>query len=94
MPKAIWNGVVLAESGDTLVIEGNHYFPPHALRPEFFRVSATTTTCPWKGEAHYYNVQVDGKTIPDAAWYYPNPKPEAQHLEGRVAFGKGVRVEV
>ncbi|MBW3599607.1 MAG: DUF427 domain-containing protein [Planctomycetes bacterium] len=93
MPKAIWNGVVLAESDDTIVVEGNHYFPPQALRREHFRDSETTTTCPWKGEAHYYTLEVDGQSNPDAAWHYPQAKEAAKHIEGRVAFWKGVTVD-
>ena len=94
MPKAIWNGAVLAESEDTIVVEGNHYFPPQALKREFFRDSETTTTCPWKGEARYYTIEVDGQTNRDAAWHYPAAKEAARHIEGRVAFWKGVKVEV
>lgn len=94
MPKAIWNGAVLAESDDTIVVEGNHYFPPAALKREFFEESETTTICPWKGEAHYYTIEVDGQRNPDAAWYYPTAKEAAKNIEGRVAFWKGVKVEV
>ncbi len=91
--KAIWNGAVLAESDDTVVVEGNHYFPPEALNKEFFRESATHTTCPWKGEASYYDVVVGGEENRDAAWYYPETKEAANHVRGRVAFWRGVRVE-
>jgi uncharacterized protein (DUF427 family) len=94
MPKAIWNGAVLAESDDTIVVEGNHYFPPEALKREYFRESDTTTTCPWKGEARYYTLEVDGQSNPDAAWRYPAASEAARHIEGRVAFWKGVKVEV
>lgn len=90
--RATWNGAVLAESEDTVVVEGNHYFPPSALRNEFFRPSRTTSVCAWKGTASYYDVVVDGKVNPDAAWYYPDAKPEAKKIEGRVAFWKGVEV--
>jgi len=90
--KAIWNGVVIAESADTVVVEGNHYFPPDAIKPEFFRASATTSVCGWKGLASYYTVSVKGQDNPDAAWYYPTPKPEAAQIAGRVAFWKGVSV--
>jgi uncharacterized protein (DUF427 family) len=93
MAKAVWNGVVLAESDETIVVEGNYYFPPKSLRREYFRESATRTTCPWKGEAHYYTIHVDGQTNPDAAWYYPRPEDAAKHIEDRVAFWKGVTVE-
>ena len=72
--KAIWNNTVIAESNDTVVVEGNHYFPKEAIKPEFFKDSTTQTTCPWKGLASYYSLDVDGKANPDAAWYYPQPK--------------------
>lgn len=93
MPKATWNGAVLADSPDTVVVEGNHYFPPDALDRRFFRDSPTHTTCGWKGLASYYHVEVDGQTNRDAAWYYPDPKPAAAEIAGRVAFWKGVKVE-
>jgi len=91
--KAIWNGKVLAESQDTVVVEGNHYFPVEALNRAYFRESSTHTTCPWKGVASYFNLEVDGKRNPDAAWYYPDTKAAANHIRGRVAFWKGVKVE-
>lgn len=91
--RAVWNGQVLAESDDTVVVEGNHYFPPESLNKEFFSGSDTQTTCPWKGLASYYTVTVDGKDNPDAAWYYPQPKDEAEHVRDRVAFWHGVSVE-
>jgi uncharacterized protein (DUF427 family) len=90
--KAIWKGQVLAESDDTVVVEGNHYFPAAALRREHFRESATHTTCPWKGSASYYDVVVGEAVNRDAAWYYPAPKPAAANVAGRVAFWKGVEV--
>ena len=90
--KAIWNGAVLAESDDTVVVEGNHYFPADSLNREHFEESAKHTTCHWKGVASYYTVVVDGVRNPDAAWYYPSPKPAAAEIEGRVAFWRGVRV--
>ena len=90
--KAIWNGQVLAESDDTVVVEGNHYFPQQAINREFFQDSASHTTCPWKGVASYYTVQVDGKTNPDAAWFYPEPKDAAKQIKDHVAFWKGVKV--
>ena len=90
--KVTWNGQVIAESEDTIVVEGNHYFPPDAVRKMFFTPSGTHTTCPWKGVASYYTVQVDGKENADAAWYYPHPKESAKNIEGRVAFWKGVQV--
>ena len=91
--KATWNGTTLAESDDTVVVEGNHYFPSDSLRREHFSPSETRTTCPWKGEASYYNVQVNGETNRDAAWYYPTPKEAATQIKDRVAFWKGVTVE-
>jgi len=93
MPKAIWNNAVIAESDQTEMVEGNHYFPPDSLRKEYFRDSKTHSVCPWKGTASYYTLQVDGKENPDAAWYYPDPKAAASRIEGRVAFWKGVKVE-
>jgi uncharacterized protein (DUF427 family) len=84
--KAIWNGTVIAESDATEVVEGNHYFPANAVKREFFRDSATHSTCPWKGVASYYTLDVNGKTNPDAAWYYPAPKDAAKNITGRVAF--------
>ena len=91
--KATWNGAVLAESDRTVVVEGNHYFPPDAVRMEYMKPSATHTSCPWKGTASYYTVDVEGKQNPDAAWYYPQPKDAARQIAGHVAFWKGVRVE-
>jgi uncharacterized protein (DUF427 family) len=93
MAKAIWNGAVIAESEQTVVVEGNHYFPPQAVRQEYLRPSSTHTTCAWKGQASYYDVVVDGQTNPDAAWYYPSPLPAAQTITGYVAFWKGVTVQ-
>ena len=90
--KATWNGTVLAESDDTVIVEGNHYFPPEALKREALAPSAHRTTCPWKGEAHYYDVVAGGKTNANAAWYYPEPKDAAAEIKGRVAFWKGVEV--
>ena len=91
--KATWKGSVLAESDDTVVVEGNHYFPPESLKREHFRESATHTTCPWKGEASYYDVVVNGEVNRDAAWFYPETKEAANNIRGRVAFWRGVRVE-
>jgi uncharacterized protein (DUF427 family) len=91
--KASWNGATIAESDDTVVIEGNHYFPRDAIRQEYFQDSNTHSTCPWKGEASYFNVVVGGETNKDAAWYYPSPKPAAEEIKDRVAFWKGVKVE-
>jgi uncharacterized protein (DUF427 family) len=93
MAKAVWNGAVLAESDQTIVVEGNHYFPPDAVHNEYFTASDMHTTCPWKGLASYYNVEVEGKANPNAAWYYPTPKNAAKEIAGYVAFWKGVRVE-
>ena len=91
--KATWKGAVLAESDDTVVVEGNHYFPADAINREHFRESETHTTCPWKGVASYYDVLVGDEVNADAAWYYPEPKDAAKEIKGRVAFWRGVRVE-
>ena len=91
--KATWNNAVLAESDKTVVVEGNHYFPLEAINKEHFQPSDTHTTCPWKGEASYYNVVVDGQVNKDAAWYYPQPKDAAAEIKDHVAFWRGVRVE-
>ena len=92
MPKAVWNGAVLAESDDTVVVEGNHYFPRHSLNWEYFSESEARTVCPWKGTAHYYTVVVNGERNADAAWYYPEPKEAASEIRDRVAFWRGVQV--
>lgn len=94
MPRAIWNGAVLAESDRCVVVEGNQYFPADAINSEYFQPSDTHTTCPWKGVASYYNVVVDGKVNKDAAWYYPTPKDAAKQITGHIAFWRGVQVEV
>ncbi len=91
--KAIWNNKVIAESNDTIVIEGNHYFPADAIHKQFFKPSDTHTMCPWKGEASYYTVEVDGQENKDAAWYYPKTSELARSIEGYVAFWRGVKVE-
>lgn len=91
--RAVWNGAVLAESNDTIVVEGNHYFPPESLNRQYFTASATHTVCPWKGVASYHTLTVDGVTNPDAAWFYPHPLPLARKVKDRVAFWHGVRVE-
>jgi uncharacterized protein (DUF427 family) len=93
MARATWNGVTLAESAATEVVEGNHYFPSDSIRREYFRESQTHTVCPWKGAASYYDVVVNGAVNPDAAWYYPSPKAAAQNIAGYVAFWKGIRVD-
>ena len=90
--KAIWNGVTLAESSDTIVIEGNHYFPPDSIKNQYFAPSTKTTICPWKGTANYYSLDVGGKTNKDAAWYYPQPKSAAAEIRDYVAFWRGVDV--
>ena len=90
--KAIWNGQIIAESNDTVVIENNHYFPPNTIKKEFFKESNTHTVCPWKGQASYYSLEVDGQSNPDAAWYYPSTSHAAKAIEGYVAFWKGVTV--
>ena len=93
MPKAIWNDTLLAESDQTIVVEGNHYFPPDSLKTEFFEPSATTSVCPWKGTASYYSLQVGGQRNADAAWFYRSPKDAAKQIKDHVAFWKGVTVE-
>lgn len=92
MMKAIWNGKVIAESNDTVVIEGNHYFPVDSIKKEYFSDSTSHTVCPWKGTASYFSVRVDGKVNADAAWYYEEPKEAAKVIKDRVAFWKGVEV--
>jgi len=93
MPKAIWNGAVLAESDNCQVVEGNQYFPPDSLNMEYFKPSDKTTSCPWKGTASYYTIEVDGQTNPDAAWVYRDPKSGASNIKDHVAFWRGVTVE-
>ncbi len=90
--KAIWNDTVLAESNDTVVVENNHYFPPSSLKREYFSSSSKHTHCPWKGEAHYYSISVDGNDNEDAAWFYPQPKEAAMQIKDRVAFWRGVSI--
>jgi len=90
--KAIYNNQVLAESEETIVVENNHYFPAESINKAYFKDSSKHTTCPWKGEASYYSLEVDGKTNPDAAWYYPEPKDAAKQIKDHVAFWKGVEV--
>lgn len=92
MVQAIWNGAVIAESDDTVVVEGNHYFPAEAVRKDLLRPSEHTTVCGWKGTANYHDIHVDGKTNAGAAWYYAEPKTEARDIAGRIAFWKGVEV--
>ena len=92
MVKAIWNGVTIADSDDTVVVENNHYFPIDSIDPALLKPSATTTVCGWKGTANYYTVDAGGAKNADAAWYYPAPKDAAANIKGRVAFWKGVKV--
>lgn len=94
MPRAIWNDTVLAESDRCVVVEGNQYFPPDAIKEEYFQPSDTHTTCPWKGVASYCNVVVNGQVNKDAVWFYPNPKDAAKQIKGHYAFWRGVQVEV
>ena len=91
--KAIWNGQVIAESNDTIEIEKNQYFPPDSVYKSYFTESETTSICHWKGEAHYFNVKVNGEINEDAAWYYPSPKKEAEQIKDYVAFWRGVKIE-
>jgi uncharacterized protein (DUF427 family) len=91
--KATWNGAILAESDRTIVVEGNHYFPPDAVEREFLQSSDTHTICAWKGEASYLAIAVEGETNPDAAWFYPSPKPAAAEIKNYVAFWRGVKIE-
>lgn len=95
MPKAIWNGVVLAESDRCETVEGNFYFPPDSIKSEYFKPTDTHTTCPWKGVADYFTLEVNGQTLADAAWTYPEAKERAKHFQGYVAFykNKGVTIE-
>ncbi len=93
MPKAIWNNTTLAESHETIIVEGNHYFPPDTVHSEYFQPSSNHTVCSWKGTASYYDVVVDGQVNRDAAWYYPKPSPAANKIAGYVAFWRGVQVK-
>jgi uncharacterized protein (DUF427 family) len=91
--KAVWKNAVLAESSDTVIVEGNHYFPPEAVNRQYLRPSDTHTTCPWKGLASYYHIEVDGEINKDAAWYYSDPKDAANNIKSYIAFWKGVEVK-
>ena len=91
--KAIWNNTVIAESDDTVIIENNHYFPAESIKKEFFKKSETRSTCPWKGVASYFTLEVEGQQNPDAAWYYPEVSELAKGIKGKVAFWKGVTIE-
>lgn len=93
MVKAIWNETVIAESDATVIVENNHYFPLDSVRQDALRPSTTTSTCPWKGTANYYSIEIDGTTNKDAAWYYATPLPAAAAIKGRLAFWKGVQVK-
>lgn len=93
MPKATWGGKTIAESNDTLVVEGNQYFPLESVNKAYLKSSGHTSICPWKGTAHYYHVEVDGMKNENAAWYYPEPKPAAAQIRNHVAFWKGVHVD-
>ena len=93
MPKAVWNGVVLAESDSTVKVEGNHYFPPNSINKEYFKKTQKQTVCPWKGTAGYYDIEVDGKVNKAAAWYYPKPSKAASTIKNYVAFWGGVKIE-
>jgi len=93
MPRAIWNDAAIAESDACETVEGNKYFPPDAVKREYLRPSETHTQCGWKGTASYYDLVVNGQVNKDAAWYYPDPKPEAANIKGYIAFWHGVKVE-
>jgi uncharacterized protein (DUF427 family) len=90
--KAVWKNAVLAESDQTVMVEGNHYFPPEAVSRQYLKPSDSHSTCPWKGQASYYHIEVDGEVNQDAAWYYPEPKDAAQNIKNHVAFWKGVEM--
>jgi uncharacterized protein (DUF427 family) len=91
--KAVWNGHVIAQSDDTVVVEGNHYFPDSSLKKEYLENSSHESSCPWKGTAHYYSLKVDGRKNENAVWYYPEPSVAAKEIKGRVAFWKGVQIQ-
>jgi uncharacterized protein (DUF427 family) len=93
MPSATWNGVQLAQSAHTEIVEGNHYFPPDSIHRQYFHDSVTHTQCSWKGTASYYDIEVNGKVNKDAAWYYPTPLPAAKNIAGYIAFWKGVEIK-
>jgi uncharacterized protein (DUF427 family) len=90
--KAVWNNTVIAESDETIVVEGNHYFPPNSVKKDFIASSDKDSFCPWKGTAHYYSIEVNGEKNQDAAWYYPEPKEKARHIKGYIAFWNGVEI--
>ncbi|MGB2924961.1 MAG: DUF427 domain-containing protein [Limnothrix sp.] len=93
MPTATWNDTIIAESDNCEIVEGNYYFPPDAIKSEYFTSSDTHTNCFWKGQASYYTIQINGEQNKDAAWYYPEPKAKAENIKGYVAFWRGVKVE-
>jgi len=90
--KAAWNGAIIAESNETIIVEGSHYFPAESVNRQYLKDSNTHTTCPWKGEASYYHIEVNGELNKDAAWYYPDPKEAARNIQGYIAFWRGVEV--
>jgi len=94
MARAVWNGTVLAESSETILVEGNLYFPHDSIRIDHFRPNPAHTVCPWKGTASYYDIEVDGAVNAGAAWYYPDPKPAATDIKGHVAFWRGISVQI
>ncbi len=91
--KAVWNGQILAESDDTVVVENNHYFPPLSLNMQYFAPSGTTSHCPWKGEASYYSIEVNNERNKDAAWFYTSPRPAATNIKDYIAFWRGVEIK-
>lgn len=93
MPKAIWNNTVIAESDDTIIIEDNHYFPPVSVEQTYLKAANTQSTCPWKGQAHYFNLEVNGQVMAEAAWHYPNPSDAASQIKEYVAFGNDVHID-
>lgn len=93
MARATWGGKTIAESNDTIVVEGNQYFPADSVKKHYLKSSSHTSVCPWKGTAHYYHVEVDGMKNENAAWYYPEPSPAAVQIKGHIAFWKGVQVD-
>lgn len=93
MAKAIWNGIVIAESNDTVIVEGNHYFPKSSVKTEYLSLNKDESICPWKGTANYYDIDINGDKNPGAAWIYASPKPEAAQIKNRIAFWRGVQVE-
>ena len=90
--KAIWNNEIIAESNDTIVIENNHYFPENSIQKKYFKASNTHSSCPWKGKASYFSIEVNKKTNEDAAWFYPNPFKDASEIKNHIAFWKGVQI--